>query len=125
MLFNVLCKNKNLHTNLTCYSFFSVINSCSTQDSGVYAFVVQPQESEIIVLKLYAVSIYDKPILVYIKDSVPVQCNAITLGYLFIGLSQEWIVNDSYVIKTYGTNSLASVYNSVVPVVLKNRNYIH
>lgn len=100
-------------------SLVSVINSCTTQDAGVYTFVVQPPESGMIVLKLYAVSVYDKPISVYIKESVPVKCNAIALGYLFTRLSQEWIVNDSYVIKNYGTNYLAAVYmyNSVTSMV--------
>lgn len=105
-------------------SLFSAIKSCTTQDSGVYAFVAQPQGAPIVVLKVYAVSVTDKPISVYIKDLVPVRCNAITLGYLFTGLSQEWIVNDSYVIKNYGTNALASVFNSIVSVVLLEKTGI-
>lgn len=93
------------------YVIISVINSCTTNDSGIYTFVTQPQESERFVLKLFAVSINGKPISVYIEDRIPVRCNAVTLGYLFKGLSQKWIVNDSFVIKNYGVNSLATVLN--------------
>uniref|UniRef100_A0A2S2QEF6 Uncharacterized protein n=1 Tax=Sipha flava TaxID=143950 RepID=A0A2S2QEF6_9HEMI len=96
----------------------SAINSCTNQDSGVYTFVAQTQGAPIIVLNIYAVSITNEPVSVYIKDSVPVRCNAIALGYLFTGLSQKWIVNDSYVIKNYGTNALASVFDSVASVVV-------
>jgi len=90
----------------------TVISSCTTRDSGIYAFVVQPQKSKRMVLKLFAVAIHDKPISVYIGDVVRVQCNAATLSYLFNGLSQEWLVNDSFVIKSYGVNFLASVLQS-------------
>lgn len=72
--------------------------------------MAQPPEFERVVLKLFAVSIKDKPISVYIEDTVQVRCNAVTLGYLFNGLLQEWIVNDTYVIKSYGVDSLASVF---------------
>lgn len=89
--------------------YVPVIASCTTLDSGVYAFVVQPPKFERIVLQLFAVSINDKPISVYVGDVVRVQCNAATLSYLFNGLSQEWLVNDRYVIKNYGIDSLASV----------------
>lgn len=87
----------------------AVIQSCTTKDSGVYAFVAWPPEAKQFVLKLFAVSINDKPLKVYIKDKVQVRCNAVILGYIFNGLSQEWIVNDMYTIKNYGINSLASV----------------
>ncbi|CAH1724324.1 unnamed protein product [Aphis gossypii] len=86
-----------------------VISSCTVYNSGVYAFVAEPPNFERIVLKLFAVAINDKPISVYIGDVVRVQCNAATLSYLFNRLSQEWLVNDSYVIKNYGVNSLASI----------------
>lgn len=88
-----------------------VINSCTLQDSGIYVFAAQPPEHQRIVLKLIAVSIIEnnKPLSVYVKDEVRVQCNAVTLGYVFNGLSQKWIVNDSFVIKNYGANSFASV----------------
>lgn len=85
------------------------MSSCTVYNSGVYAFVAEPPNSERIVLKLFAVAINDKPISVYIGDVVRVQCNAATLSYLFNRLSQKWLVNDSYVIKNYGVNSLASV----------------
>lgn len=89
------------------------MNSCTTQDSGVYAFVAQIPGNGRIVLKLIAVSINDKPISVYIEDTVRVRCNAVTLAYVFKGLlTQQWIVNDSYVIKDYGINSLASVLST-------------
>jgi len=93
-------------------TFIAVISSCTTHDSGVYAFVAQPPKSERIVLKLYAVSINDKPKSVYIGDVVRVQCNAATLSYLFSGLSQKWLINDSFVIKNYGINPLALVLKS-------------
>lgn len=76
--------------------------------------MTQPPKSERFVLKLIAVSINDKPISVYIEDIIPVRCNAVTLGYLFKGLSQKWIVNDSLIIKNYGVNSLAAVLNKLV-----------
>lgn len=100
------------YSEMTFCASISVISSCTIRDSGVYAFVAQPLESKRIVLKLLAVAINDKPISVYIGDVVRVKCNAATLSYLFNELSQEWIVNDSYVMKNYGVNSLASVLKS-------------
>jgi len=79
----------------------------------VYAFIAQLPEYERIILKIFAVSIKDKPKWVYIGDKIHVQCNAATLSYLFNELSQKWIVNDSYVIKNYGINSLASVLKQI------------
>ncbi|VVC27876.1 Immunoglobulin-like fold,Kringle,Kringle-like fold,Thrombospondin type-1 (TSP1) repeat,Kringle [Cinara cedri] len=70
-----------------------IINSCTTKDSGVYAFVALPPEAQRFILKLVAVSINNKPLTVYIKDKVQVWCNAVTLGYVFNGLSQEWIID--------------------------------
>lgn len=87
-------------------------------------FVAQPPDFERIVLKVYAVSIQDKSILVYIGDTVQVRCNAVTLGYLFDGLSQEWLVNDTYVIKNYGVDTLASVFESELISERKNINFI-
>lgn len=89
--------------------YISDINACTTQDSGVYAFVAQLKDSERVVLKVIALSVYDKPISVYIGDKIPVRCNAVTLGYIFKKLSQKWTVNDSYIVKNYGLDSLASV----------------
>jgi hypothetical protein len=103
----------------------AVIRSCTIHDSGVYAFVAEPPKSERIVLKLFAVAIYDKPISVYIGDVVRVQCNAATLSYFFNRLSQEWLVNDSYVIKNYGINSLASVsLHSTYNNITKSKKFI-
>lgn len=100
----------------------TVINSSTTQDSGVYIFVAEPPEFERVVLEVFAVSIYDKPISVYIDDTVQVRCNAVTLGYLFDELLQEWLVNDTYVIKSYGINSLASVFKNKLISESKNTN---
>ncbi|XP_029343653.1 uncharacterized protein LOC103308391 isoform X2 [Acyrthosiphon pisum] len=73
------------------------------------------------VLKLFAVAINDKPISVYIGDVVKVQCNAATLSYFFNGLSQEWLVNDSFVIKSYEVNSLASI--DVDTITIENKHF--
>lgn len=106
-----------------CCTHNLVINSSTTQDSGVYMFVAQPPEFERIMLKVFAVSIHDKPISVFIEDTVQVKCNAVTLGYLFDGLSQEWLVNDTYVIKSYGADTVASVFKSELISESKNINF--
>lgn len=100
----MLILNKNYFDAL-----ISDINSCTVQDSGVYLFVAVPPDSERIVLKIVTVSVSSKPIPVYIGDKIPVKCNAVTLNYIFKGLTQKWTVNNSYVIKNYGISSQASV----------------
>lgn len=72
-------------------------------------YVAQPSESQKIVLNIFTISVLDKPLYVYIEDKVQVQCNAITLNYIFNGLLQKWIVNDTFVVKNYGFNSLTAV----------------
>lgn len=109
---------------MICCIYNAVINTSTTQDSGVYMFVARPPDFESVVLKVFAVSIYDKPKSVYIEDTVQVGCNAATLGYLYDRLSQEWLVNDTYVIKSYGVNTLASVFISRFMSESKNINIV-
>ncbi|XP_050536947.1 uncharacterized protein LOC126903053 [Daktulosphaira vitifoliae] len=98
-----------------------VIHKCTKSDSGVYAYIVQPLNRQKVILKIIAVTIMESPTYAYIGDIIQVQCNAITLGYLFKDLSQQWVLNDTFVIKNYGITSLAIV--DIDKIVIESMNF--